>query len=275
MEKIKRNWKKHFKHINLLLMNASNETEWHNDITEAGKLPIYDSTVFTDEYYGVPYVANMTTFDEKTKTFGGDYKYTRGTVEGKQTTIDKERYNAISDYFKNINIYSILCIKDNKTKRKKIFYIIAIEFPRQKTKEETGKLGTQNTYARILLKYYNNIGVNVIQEGIFTYSIFPAYPKTTNNVESTNYDYTNEGGYLGKYPNLNKAFKDDDNTSDTIFNIFDLRDLINTNRYSFNLIKTEGQMYIDDNQNKNISFKDNKEFLFDDDNYKKYYDKLS
>lgn len=234
MKKIEDNWKKYFKSINLQLKNSPSEKQFNRDVISSGKSLDFDSTVFTDEYYTIPYKSNPD--DSAT-----------------------EQYNLIKKMFKNISYGSILCIKNNENNIKKIFYVAAIDYPRKEFKDKLDKQGKQNAYARILLKYYDGNNQFENTEGVYTYSIFPKYPEILGIGE----DYQSIGGYEKyKYPHIDNAFKNDDNKSKNYFNIFDLRLMINQNKYSFNLITTEGQMYI----GKQIgTYEENKEFLIDED----------
>lgn len=239
MNKIEKNWRRYLKYINLLLKNSPSEKQFHRDVTTSGYSLNFDSTVFSDEYYTVPY---------------------RASPDDKAT----KQYNEIQAMFKNISSGSIFCIKNNENNIKKIFYVVALDFPRKKDREKQKAEGTkrksnQSASARMLLKYYVGDEQFENTEGVFKFSIFPEYPK----ILGINEDYQSLGGYEKyKHPHIDNAFKNDDNESKNYFNIFDLRLMINQNRYSFNLITTEGQMYI----GKQIgTYKENKELLINKD----------
>lgn len=234
MKKIEQNWKKYFKSINLQLKNSTSEKQFIRDVIASGKQLNFDSTVFNNEYYIRPYNASI----------------------GDDAT---EQYNTIKSIFKKITSGSIIGIKNDENGIKKLFVVVAIDYPRKVFKKEVEKQGKQNAYARMLLKYYEGNNQFEHTEGVYSYSIFPAYPVIKGITEG----YEQLGGYEKyRHPHIENAFKNDDITSDNYFNIFDLRMMINLNKYSFNLIEKEGMMFIGEPVG---TYNENKEFLIDED----------
>jgi len=235
MNKIEKNWRKYLKYINLLLKNSPSEKQFLRDVVTSGYSLNFDSSVFDDKYYTVPY---------------------RAYPDDSATT----QYNAIKKMFKNISSGSIFCIKNNENNIKKIFYVVAIDYPRPKDREKQKAEGTkrpskQNAAMRMLLKYYVGDEQFEKTEGVFKFSIFPEYPK----ILGINEDYESLGGYQKyKHTHIDNAFTNEDKESKNYFNIYDLRLMINQNRYSFNLITTDGQSYVNDRTG---TYKENKELL--------------
>jgi len=251
MEQIKNNWIDYFYTLNLLLLKSKNEAQFNKKVKKLSEqIPDVDLlSVFNDDYYSEPYIWSQPTI------------YDANNIETK-------RYNKIKKMFEKIDVGSIIAIRDNeklneKTEKllKKLFVVVAIDYPREKFKEKTGKQAKHNAYARMLLKYYNGDNQFEDTEGVYSYSIFPSYP-VIKGMKGMSGGYEQLGGYVkSKYPPIEDAFKNDDNTSDNYFNIFELKNMFIFNKYSFNLIE-QPMMYIG---NQSGTYNQNKEFLIDED----------
>jgi hypothetical protein len=251
MEQLKNNWIDYFYTLNLLLLKSKNEAQFNKKVEKLSEqIPDVDLlSVFNDDYYSEPYIwSQRTIYDEN--------------------NIETIRYKKIKKMFGKIKVGSIIAIRDNetlneKTKKllKKLFVVVAIDSPRKKFKEKTGKQAKQNAYTRMLLKYYKGNNDFDKTEGVYSYSIFPAYP-VIPGMKEMNEGYEQLGGYVKSEDSfIENAFKNDDTTSDNYFNIFELKNMFMFNNYSFNLIE-QPMMYIGKQSG---TYNDNKEFLIDED----------